>query len=76
MQTDPKLADLAEHLAYHASVGFAECRGLDLPEGRVPTPEATGRTDGEDVEFTVCHEDVEYLVTVERVVKERTDGRS
>jgi hypothetical protein len=28
---DEDLKDLAEHLAYHASTGYAECRYLDAP---------------------------------------------
>lgn len=58
------LQDLAQHLAYHASVGFAECR--DLPSCEEPTAEASGRTEGHDMEFVVEHNGLKFTITVEQ----------
>jgi hypothetical protein len=60
------LQDLAQHLAYHASVGFAECRDMDPP--LEPTAEHSGRTDGHDMEFIVEHAGRKFTVTIEEIV--------
>lgn len=67
MITGPDLLDLAQHLAYHASIGFAECRELEIPADGEPNAELAGRTDGNDAEFTVSHGGVKFLITVERL---------
>ncbi len=58
------LQDLAQHLAYHASIGFAECRDMDPPAE--PTAEASGRTEGLDMEFVVEHNGHKFTITIEQ----------
>lgn len=60
------IQDLAEHLAYHASVGYAECRDMEPPA--VPQVVDDGRTDGHDREFVVEHAGRKFSVTVEEIV--------
>lgn len=54
------LEDLVGHLAYHASVGFAECRDMDPPPVPAPAPK-----EGEEAwEFAVQHEGRTFVVAV------------
>lgn len=55
------LEDLAQHLAYHASVGFAECRDMDPPA--VPAIEV-----GVNVAFSVEHAGKHFRIVVEEYV--------
>jgi hypothetical protein len=54
------LKDLADHLAHHASVGFAECRGMEAPKD----PPIPSMVREELATFVVTHEGVAYRVTV------------
>lgn len=63
----PDLADLAGHLAYHAHIGFAECRDMDAPASAPPTPEPTGRTEDGDLAFEVEHQGKRFRVEVEEI---------
>jgi hypothetical protein len=47
-QPQPTLDDLAAHLAYHASIGFAECCDIDPPS----TPRIMPQVNGAGVQFT------------------------
>ena len=60
------LDDLSQHLAHHASIGFAAFRRREHPQV-VPKPEWTGRTDDMDREFTVTHQDRQFCITVEEI---------
>lgn len=62
------IQDLAEHLAYHASIGYAECRDMDAADLKVPEVVDEGRTDGHDREFVVEHAGRKFTVTIEEVV--------
>lgn len=68
MTMDNLLQDLAEFLAYHASVNYRECRDIMGADNmQVPQVIASGRTDC-DVEFTVTHLGREFTVVIEENV--------
>lgn len=64
--SEPMIHDLAQHLAYHASVGFCECR--DMEPVAVPAVIDDGRTEGLDREFIVDLHGRRFSVTIEEIV--------
>lgn len=65
-EKQPVAEDLCEHLAYHAGIGFAECRDMDPPADEEPAVSSDLVREHPTYSFAVVHGGITYRVTVEQ----------